>query len=392
LLFVGTETGVYYSLNDGESWEKLKMNLPAVPVVDIKIKDNDLVIATNGRGFWIMDDFTPLRTKRAEVDAKSSHLYLITNHTRFGYNWWLDYVPGGDPGNKKNYFVQNMRPGLTYYELTFKQVNGERKRKFIDAGDPRPLGVIMYFKLTNEPKEISLAILDNNGREIRNYSKDEMMLNYGSGGEINTGLNKFVWDMRISRVSAVPKRPPTAVSPIVPPGKYKAKLTVDGVSETQDFEIFMSPKEKYTQAEADAKFAFWMELYNTAESSTQNVIKALKLKEEIAAKIESSKAAGADAGTIEDAEEQAEVIYALVDKYEGTYVSTGRTLAEVINLPATILFKMSFMSGILDHSEGPVTNNMKEVFKNLVEQSKSADAEYNSNIKVELAKLDEILK
>jgi hypothetical protein len=81
-----------------------------------------------------------------------------------------------------------------------------------------------------------------------------------------------------------------------------------------------------------------------------------------------------------------------VDKYEGTYVSTGRTLAEVINLPATILFKMSFMSGILDHSEGPVTNNMKEVFKNLVEQSKSADAEYNSNIKVELAKLDEILK
>jgi hypothetical protein len=154
----------------------------------------------------------------------------------------------------------------------------------------------------------------------------------------------------------------------------------------------MSPKEKYTQAEADAKFAFWMELYNTAESSTQNVIKALKLKEEIAAKIESSKAAGADAGTIEDAEEQAEVIYALVDKYEGTYVSTGRTLAEVINLPATILFKMSFMSGILDHSEGPVTNNMKEVFKNLVEQSKSADAEYNSNIKVELAKLDEILK
>jgi photosystem II stability/assembly factor-like uncharacterized protein len=392
LLFVGTETGVYYSLNDGESWEKLKMNLPAVPVVDIKIKDNDLVIATNGRGFWIMDDFTPLRTKRAEVDAKSSHLYPITNHTRFGYNWWLDYVPGGDPGNKKNYFVQNMRPGLTYYELTFKQVNGERKRKFIDAGDPRPLGVIMYFKLTNEPKEISLAILDNNGREIRNYSKDEMMLNYGSGGEINTGLNKFVWDMRISRVSAVPKRPPTAVSPIVPPGKYKAKLTVDGVSETQDFEIFMSPKEKYTQAEADAKFAFWMELYNTAESSTQNVIKALKLKEEIAAKIESSKAAGADAGTIEDAEEQAEVIYALVDKYEGTYVSTGRTLAEVINLPATILFKMSFMSGILDHSEGPVTNNMKEVFKNLVEQSKSADAEYNSNIKVELAKLDEILK
>jgi len=91
----------------------------------------------------------------------------------------MDYVPGGDPGGKKNYFVQNMRPGLTYYELTFKKVNGERKRKFIDAGDPKSLGAVMYFKLANEPKEISLAILDKTGKEIRNYSKEEMILNFG---------------------------------------------------------------------------------------------------------------------------------------------------------------------------------------------------------------------
>jgi len=385
LLFVGTETGVYYSLDDGDNWVKLKMNLPAVPVVDMKIKDNDLVIATNGRGFWILDDFTPLRTKSAEVDGKPVHLYPVTDHTRFGYNWWLDYLPGGDPGDKKNYFVQNMRPGLTYYELTFKPVNGERKREFIDAGAPRPLGVMMYFKLAAEPEEISLAILDGSGKEIRNYSKEEMLLNHGTGDDINTGLNKFVWDMRINRVTSVPKRPPTAISPIVPPGKYTARLTVDGVSETQEFEIFMSPKETYTQVDADSKFAFWMELYDTAESSTQNVIKALSLKEDIAARLEA-------AGSSEEAIKQAEVITALVDEYEGVYVSTGRTLAEVINLPATILFKMSFMSGILDHSEGPVTNNMKEVFKGLVEQSQAADAEFDSRLEAELAKFDELLK
>ena len=119
MLFIGTETGVYYSLNDGQSWDKLKANLPAVPVVDMVIKDVDLVISTNGRGIWIMDDITPLRTKSDEVDAKPVHLYPITDHTRFGYIWWMDYVPGGDPGGKKNYFVQNMRPGLTYYELNF---------------------------------------------------------------------------------------------------------------------------------------------------------------------------------------------------------------------------------------------------------------------------------
>ena len=73
-------------------------------------------------------------------------------------------------------------------------------------------------------------------------------------------------------------------------------------------------------------------------------------------------------------------------------VSTGRTLAEVINLPATILFKMSFISGILDHSEGPVTNNMKEVYKDLVVQSKEADEKYNVEIEKGLAKLDKLLK
>lgn len=392
LLFAGTETGIYYSLDDGGSWEKLRANLPAVPVVDIKIKDKDLVIATNGRGFWIMDDITPLRTKSAEIDAKAVHLYPIPDHTRFGYNWWLDYIPGGDPGAKKNYFVQNMRPGLTYYELGFTPVNGERKRKFIDAGDPKPLGAVFYFKLAKEPEEISIAILNQDGKEIRNYSKEQMALNTGSDANINSGLNKFVWDMRINRVTSVPMRPPTAIMPIVPPGKYKAQLTVDGMVETKEFEILMSPKESYSQEEAEAKFAFWMEMYNSAESWTQNVIAALKTKEEVNAKLEAFKAGGASSGKVKKAEAQAMAIAALVDAYEGTYVSTGRTLAEVINLPATILFKMSFMSGILDHSEGPVTENMKAVYESLVEAAKAADANFKSSLEPELAKFDQLTK
>ena len=392
LLFIGTETGVYYSLNDGQSWDKLKANLPAVPVVDMKIKNEDLVIATNGRGLWIMDDLTPLREKSTEIDAKQTHLYPISDHTRFGYNWWMDYVPGGDPGDKKNYFVQNMRPGLTYYELGFIPVNGERKRKFIDAGDAKSLGAVMYFNLAKEPEEISLAILDKDGKEIRNYSKEQMSLNYGKDDNFNTGLNKFVWDMRINRVTSVPNRPPTAIAPIVTPGKYKAKLTVDGYEETQEFEILMSPKETYTQEQADDKFKFWMEMYNAAENSTQNVIAALKTKEDVTTKIEAFRSSGASSGKIKKAEKQGQVISKIVTDYEGTYVSTGRTLAEVINLPATILFKMSFMSGILDHSEGPVTQSMKTEFAQLLVDSKVADEKYNADIEKELAKLDKILK
>ena len=392
LLFVGTETGVYTSLDDGKSWNRFSINLPAVSVVDIKVKDNDLVIATNGRGFWVMDDISPLREQKQQLIAKTANLFPVSNHTRFGYCWWMDYMPGGNPGDKKNYFVQNQRPGLTYYELgDFKKINGQRKRKFIDAGDARPLGVIIYFKLYNEPKDISLTFLDENGTELRNYGREEMTLNYGNDGSVNSGLNKFIWDMRITQVSSVPKRPATPIRPFVKPGKYTVKLTVDGVSETQEFELFLNPNESYTKAETDAKFTFWMEMYDNVETSTQNVIKALKLKEEVAAKIQAANTSGVSADKIEDAEKQAEVIYSLVNEYEGTFVSRGRTLAEVINLPATLLFKMTWINGIMEISEGPATQSMKDVFASVVKETDEANAKYSSSVNKELEAFNSIL-
>jgi hypothetical protein len=219
-----------------------------------------------------------------------------------------------------------------------------------------------------------------------------MALNTGNDGSLNGGLNKFVWDTRIDRVTTVPGRPPTAVMPIVAPGTYTAKLTVDGVSETREFQVFMNPKESYTQAQADAKYTFWMELYKSVEASTQNVIAAKELKDEVHKKLEAYKTSGASAGKIKKAEEQAAVIAGLVDQYEGAYVSTGRTLAEIINLPATILSKMAFLSGILDHSEGPVTANMKAVYAQLLEESKAADAAYQASMDKELPKFEKVVQ
>ncbi len=389
MLFVGTETGVYYSLDDGTNWERLKENLPAAPVVDMKIKDNDLVIATNGRGFWIMDDITPLRMKDANKASASSFLYPIADHTRFGYNWWLDYLPGGDPGNKKNYFVQNMRPGLTFYELGFTPVNGERKRQFLDAGDPKPRGVRMYFRLDQEPENISLTIKDRSGKTVRTYSKAEMKLNAGEG---LVGLNRFVWDMRVDRVTSVPGRPATAIMPIVPPGKYTAEFDIDGVKHSESFNLSMSPKENYTQAQADKKFAFWMKMYASAEASTQKVNAAKAMATEINDRVDKFKEGGASADAVAKAEEQAKVITDMITAYEGKFVSTGRTLAEIINLPATILSKLAFISGILEQSEGPENEQMRKVFAELEQDSATAHEQFDSQIGPEMAKLEALIK
>jgi len=392
LLYVGTETGVFASMDDGNSWQSIGLNMPHVPVVAMTVKDADLVVATNGRGFWILDDVTPLREHDADLVGRTGHLYEIPDHTRFGYSWWMNYAPGGDPGGLKKYFVQNMRPGLTFYELGV--VNGEKKRKFVDAGDAKPLGPMMYFRLAEGVGDVSITILNDDGKEIVIVAKDALTLKYAAKGDdsFDAGLNRFVWDMRYPLPSGIPGRPATTIQPIAKPGKYQARLTVDGKSQTREFELFMNPNEPYTREQTDERFDFWMELYDNVEASSQNVLAALKLKETTAARVEAMKGSGASADKIESAEKEAAVIAGLVDTYEATFVPTGRTLAEIINLPAKIFTKMIWLHNMMEVTEGPVTASMKVVYDQLNADRDAANAAYDKAIAEALAKFEAVDK
>ena len=388
LLFVGTETGVFVSMDDGKQWQSINMNLPSVGVNDIEVKDADLVIATNGRGFWVLDDITPIREHYSKVIQQSATLYPVSDHTRFGYSWWMDYAPGGDPGGMKKYFVQNQRPGLIYYEQGM--VNGEKKRKFVDAGDPKPLGVMIYFRLNKEVENVSLTIVDGEGNDIITHSEDALTLEMAGDGDYSyeSGLNRFVWDMRYPIITAVPGRPATNIRPFAKPGEYQVRLTVDGVSQTQDFELFINPDEPYSREQTDAKFAFWMELYQNVEASTQGVLAALKVKEDAAAKVEAMKKSGASKAKIKAAEEQAAVLAQLADEYEATYVPVGRTLAEIINQPAKIFTKMIWLHNMMEMTEGPVSQSVLDVYARLNEQRDAVNSEFHEKFTVALEQFE----
>ena len=297
----------------------------------------------------------------------------------------MNYAPGGDPGGLKKYFVQNQRPGLTYYELGV--VNGEKKRKFVDAGDPKPLGPMMYFRLRKGVQDVSISILDEEGNEIVTHGKDALTLTYAADGDyaFDAGLNRFVWDMRYPLPSSIPGRPATAIQPIAKPGKYTAKLTVDGVSETRDFELLMNPGEPYTREQTDQRFVFWMDLYNNVEASSQNVLAALKLKEDTLARVETMKGSRQD-----QAAKQAAVIAELVDNYESTFIPTGRTLAEIINLPAKIFTKMTWLHNMMEVTEGPVTASMLEVYENLNAERDQANSKYREDISLALQEFESL--
>ena len=389
VLYLGTHTGVMVSMDDGASWQPLQFRLPAVPVNDLKVKDKDLVIGTNGRGLWVLDDLTPVREAGEQSEGKG-HLFSVQDHTRFGYSWWMDYAPGGDPGDKKKYFVQNLRPGHQYYEQGV--INGEKKRDYVNAGDAKPLGVMMYFRLEEGAEDVSITILDENREEIITHANDQLTLRYAAPGDdaIDAGLNRFVWNMRYPLPPVIPTRPPTAVQPIAKPGIYTARLTVDGFVQESEFELRINPKETYTGEETEARMAYWMEVYDFVVENSNGIIAALELRDDTAAKVEAMKASGASADAVAEAAKNAAIIADAANEYEASFVATGRTLAEVINLPPKIFTKIIFLSDLLASSEGPPTAVMKAQWRKLENLGDEAAAKYQAAVEPAIAVFDQV--
>ncbi len=236
LLYAGTEQGVFVSFNDGANWRPLKLNLPTVPVHDLVIKENDLVVATHGRAFWILDDVSPLRQYNDDVAKKDAFLYTPSTAYR---------IQAGASGERH-----------------------PSKR----TGQNPPAGAVIYYYLKDAPKadsEAKIEILDGSGKVIRKYSSAE----YNTLEEPldpdekkpekqlkpEAGLNRFVWNLRYEEAHHVPgyylwEYGRGAQGPVAVPRHYQVRLTVGGQSQTADFELKLDPRVKVSQADLEAQF------------------------------------------------------------------------------------------------------------------------------------------
>jgi photosystem II stability/assembly factor-like uncharacterized protein len=233
LLYAGTETGVFVSFNDGTNWRALKLNLPTTPVHDLVVKNDDLVLATHGRSFWILDDISPLGQFTDQITAQDVHLYTPATAYRF-------HNPS------------------------------DEERKLIIAGDNPPPGAVIYYYVKSVPKgETTIEILDASGAVIRRYSSNrteqlEEPLNPDDKKpekqiKVEAGLNRFIWDTRYEGTSRVPgyylfEYKEGAYGPFALPGKYQVRLTVDGKSQSAPMELKLDPRVKVEQADLQKQF------------------------------------------------------------------------------------------------------------------------------------------
>ena len=305
LLFVGSETGIFMSTNSGKNWQKLGGNFPVVPVYDMKIKQDDLVVGTHGRSFWILDDLTPLRKFARKTSGKkkkgSGGVQFFPPRTTFRrtLNWSVNLFLG----DGKNYSPDFGMPGTHYEETT---PEGEKRFRYLDMGENPPEGVIVNYFLESEPQEpLELVILDAGGEEIERFtskksatdpkdieSKDE---DEKPSLPAKPGFNRFVWNMRypgpevkIDKALEKPAYKPLgrgegfpAGGPIAPPGKYQVQLKTSSAEITHSFEITKDPRLKTSAKDFAQQFELWSEITNRVSATNSAINKVRKINLQI---------------------------------------------------------------------------------------------------------------
>lgn len=243
LLYAGTEYGMYISYDDGASWKSFQLNLPEVPITDLLIKNNDLIVATQGRSLYILDDLGVLQQKNSSLLNKNLHVFDVNPAYR---------MPGGG----------RRRGG-----------GGNTAAAVPNAGTNPSNGVVFnyFLKSANDSTKLSIDIMDKQGKKIKTFStssKEDKI-------EISTGFNQFEWDMNYPVAETVEGlilwngfvRGPKAA-----PGNYTARFKTGNDSTVVPFTILPDPNYKATEAEYDEQVSFLL----AARDKFSAIMKALR--------------------------------------------------------------------------------------------------------------------
>jgi photosystem II stability/assembly factor-like uncharacterized protein len=280
LLYIGTETGIFFSLDDGEHWTRMAGGFPVVPVYDLKLKSTDLVAATHGRSFWILDDVTALR--EMAKGRRGTRLFPPRLAIRTKLHWSAGAnVRGGG-------IAYGPAFGIDGSTLVTEMPDGSRKREFLDVGENPPNGAIVYYWLAEDAKQpVVLTFRDGAGRKITSFSSEDKGPPHRRPGT-KAGLNRFVWDLKYPGPTKLdPALAPPRPTPLVPdpdppsgptivPGTYGVDLAVGDKSQSASFTVAKDPRLVTSPADYAAQFKLHKALTDSL-SSLKEAVNRLRL-------------------------------------------------------------------------------------------------------------------
>ncbi len=357
-LYAGTETGIYYSTNDGENWQTLQLNLPIVPVTDLAIhkRDGDLVVATQGRAFYVLDNL-PLVYQLADAQKADAFLFKPKDAYR--------QAGGG----------------------------GFPLPKTATVGANPPTGAVINYYLKAKPKEINLEFLDAGGKTLRKFTGKPMAEGEqaqsqqggrGRGGEepnlpTEIGLNQFVWNYRLPNATNVPGMilwGGSLAGPKIVPGNYQVRFLVDGKTiATENLTVKMDPRLTTTAADLDKQFDL-MQQINQKLTQTDDAILEIrdvrKQFEDLSARMKSPEQ--------KDLKDKAAEISKKLTAVEEELIQTKiKSSQDALNFPIKLNNKLAALSSTVDNGDFAPTAQSYIVFQDLAGQ---IDAQLATLVKI----------
>lgn len=334
LLYAGTETGMYVSFNDGANWQKFQLNLPIVPITDLALKDNNLVVATQGRSLWIIDDLTVLH-QLAEAKGKDNYLF---------------------------------QPKETY------RMGGNGRSGSLTSGANHPAGVITYFNLADPTdKEVKLSFLNAQNDTIKtfsNKSKEDKL-------KVEEGSNSFVWNTRgegAERLKGMVLWWASTNAPKAVPGTYKVVLDVDGETQSQNFVISPDKNAETDIAGMQRQFDFITDINSTVDRAHKSIKKIRDINKQLKAFKAQYKDVEQVAGLVEKADTLSKQ-FSEIEK--ALYQTQNRSGQDPLNFPIRLTNKLAHLNSLVSMDDFPPTK-----------QDVAVKNELTARINDELAKFD----
>ncbi len=343
LLYGGGERGFYLSVDGGKNWNRFQLNLPVVPILDMSLRDNDLVVATQGRAFWILDDVGSIQQSKGEMGDVAMKMFEPKNSVRFPF--------GGGRRAPRGAIGQNPMSGV----------------------------ILDYYLKESVPDsmELFLEIVDASGQVVRSYSnkKDEdakappMMTSAETTIPARKGLNRFSWDMRTENFKYVPGVfvYGSYNGYLVPPGSYKARLRFGEKTEEVSLSLEADPRQDISSAD-------WQAYKSTLESIKANVdeisqaqLDVAKIKKQVAAYNQLFKETEMEGS--EDFIKQGKDLIKKIKDWEANIAETRwKSIQDVINWPGKLNVEFLALKSSVDSFDPRITSGVKERLSDLSSQ------------------------
>ena len=386
LLVAGTERGAWYSMDDGAHWRSLRLNLPIVPVHDLVFKEGDIVIATHGRSFYIMDDVTTLEQMSDAIEASNAHLFRPRDQYRLATGGGF----GGGGG----------RGGGAPAQVT------PENAPIHPTGQNPPAGVVVQYWLGAANDTVALDLLDATGKLIRGYSsKPDSAAQPGQPPEDGfvgpapaprvpnqRGVNTFVWNMRYPDATSFPGMILWAAGvtgPLVPPGTYKTRLSVNGKPiATETFKVLPDPRIKATLADWQEQSRLALAVRDRFSEANDAVKEIRRIKSELADR-EKKLAAGqlSQFTTL-----STPFATALSEVEDSLYQTKNRSGQDPLNYPIRLNNRIGALLGVIQSSDGRPTQQSYDVDKLLTVELNKDLTKLRATIGADLPRINALLR